>query len=215
MKKTTAHSESAPDESKVREAQAQNPDLSDAAGTQAQSANATAAAEEGQLPGPTPEELADPTLIYQENQAIYEKELAEVSDKYLRLAAEYDNFRRRSQKEKETLYTDSVALVIKEWLPVLDSLDRASQTVTSLTTDDIRPVAAGIELIQKQASEAMGRLGVNEIACLGQTFDPNLEEAVMHIEDDSIGASTVIEVFQKGYTRGERVIRHALVKVAN
>lgn len=206
MKKTHATSDAASDENIVREAQAQHPDAS---------ATAAQHEDEGRLPGPTPEELADPTLIFQENLAIVEKELSEVSDKYLRLAAEYDNFRRRSQKEKETLYTDSVALVIKEWLPVLDSLDRAAQTVASLAGEENKAVASGIELIQKQAIEAMGRLGVSEIACLGQTFDPNVAEAVMHVQDDSAAESTVIEVFQKGYTRGDRVIRHALVKVAN
>ena len=206
MKKTHAPSDAASDENLVREAQAQPLDTSEAAAPHE---------DEGRLPGPTPEELADPTLIFQENLAIVEKELADVSDKYLRLAAEYDNFRRRSQKEKETLYTDSVALVIKEWLPVLDSLDRAAQTVTNLASEENKAVASGIELIQKQAIEAMTRLGVSEIACLGQTFDPNIAEAVMHVEDDTAAASTVIEVFQKGYTRGDRVIRHALVKVAN
>lgn len=205
MKKTHAPSDAAADEVIVRGAQSET----------SESKAAAVDTEEGQLPGPTPEELADPTLIFRENLEVVEKELAEVSDKYLRLAAEYDNFRRRSQKEKETLYTDSVALVIKEWLPVLDSLDRATQTVASLSGDDIRSVASGIELIQKQAAEAMNRLGVSEILCLGQIFDPNLAEAVMHVEDDSHDASTVIEVFQKGYSRGDRVIRHALVKVAN
>lgn len=212
MKKTHAHSESAPDENLVRESQAQNPAMSE------QRANPTPVIpmdEELKIEEISADEVADPTLVFKENLAAREQELAEVSDKYLRLAAEYDNFRRRSQKEKENLYTDSVALVIKEWLPVLDSLDLAVKTMANLDTEASRTVIAGIELIQKQAIEAMARLNVTEIDCLGQTFDPNLAEAVMHIEDDSFGPSIVVDVFQKGYSRGERVIRHSLVKVAN
>ncbi|MBP1757163.1 MAG: grpE [Firmicutes bacterium] len=212
MKKTHAHSESAPDENLVRESQAQNPAMSE------QRANPTPVIpmdEELKIEEISADEVADPTLVFKENLAARELELAEVSDKYLRLAAEYDNFRRRSQKEKENLYTDSVALVIKEWLPVLDSLDLAVKTMANLDTEASRTVIAGIELIQKQAIEAMARLNVTEIDCLGQTFDPNLAEAVMHIEDDSFGPSIVVDVFQKGYSRGERVIRHSLVKVAN
>lgn len=212
MKKTHAHSESAPDENLVREAKAQNPAMSD---QRAEPSPAAPFEDELKIEEVSADELADPTLVYKENLAAREQELAEVSDKYLRLAAEYDNFRRRSQKEKENLYTDSVALVIKEWLPVLDSLDIAAKTLANLETDANRSVVSGIELIQKQALEAMARLNVSEIACLGQSFDPNLAEAVMHVEDDSVGASTVIEVFQKGYMRGDRVIRHSLVKVAN
>jgi len=147
--------------------------------------------------------------------AAREQELADLSEKYLRLAAEYDNYRRRTQKEKESLYTDSITAVVKEWLPVLDSLDRAVQTVASVKDESVKVIAEGVELIQKQAVEAMARLNVSEIDCLGKPFDPNLAEAVIHIEDDSVEASTVVEVLQKGYTRGDKVIRHSLVKVAN
>ena len=212
MKKTHAHSESAPDEPIVREAQAQNPAMS---AQDPKPSQATQSEEELKIDEISADELADPTLVYKESLAAREQELADVSDKYLRLAAEYDNFRRRSQKEKENLYTDSVSLVVKEWLPVLDSLDIALKTLAGIETETNRSVTTGIELIQKQAQDAMTRLNVSEIACLGQTFDPNLAEAVMHIEDDSVGASTVVEVFQKGYMRGDRVIRHSLVKVAN
>ncbi len=208
MKKTQPHSTDVPEENIVREAEVHD---SFAAGKTAE----PIPADEAKLEGPTAEELADPTLIYQENLAVREQELAELSEKYLRLAAEYDNFRRRTQKEKESLYTDSITAVVKEWLPVLDSLDRAVQTVATVQNEDVKPVAEGIELIRKQAVEAMGRLNVSEIECLGKTFDPNLSEAVMHIEDDAVDASTVVEVFQKGYSRGDRVIRHSLVKVAN
>jgi molecular chaperone GrpE len=144
-----------------------------------------------------------------------ENDLAALADKYLRLAAEYDNFRRRSQKEKESLYTDSVIMVIKEWLPVLDNLDRAEMAASQYKHEDARKIAEGIAMIQRQAEQALGRLGVSKIECCGKPFDPELHEAVMHVEDDSVEASTVVAELQTGYRRDDRVIRHSMVKVAN
>lgn len=144
-----------------------------------------------------------------------EQELSETGQKYLRLAAEYDNFRRRSQKEKVAIYADSVASVVKEWLPVLDNLDRAAKIVEQTESPEAAKIAEGLALVHKQACEAMEKLGVSEIDCLNEPFDPNLHEAVMHVEDDSVGPSTVVEVLQKGYQRGDLVIRHSIVKVAN
>lgn len=144
-----------------------------------------------------------------------EKDFAVLSDKYLRLMAEYDNFRRRSQKEKEALYADSIATVAKEWLPVLDSIDLADIAAAQYQTDEARQIAAGLAKIQKQVDEVLERLGIEEINCLGQAFNPELHEAVMHVEDDSVSASTVVEQFQKGYCRKDKVIRHSVVKVAN
>jgi molecular chaperone GrpE len=144
-----------------------------------------------------------------------EQELSETGQKYLRLAAEYDNFRRRSQKEKLAIYADSVASVVKEWLPVLDNLDRAAKIVEQTESPEAAKIAEGLTLVHKQACEAMEKLGVSEIDCLNEPFDPNLHEAVMHVEDDSVGPSTVVEVLQKGYQRGDLVIRHSIVKVAN
>lgn len=142
-----------------------------------------------------------------------ERELQETSQKYLRLAAEYDNFRKRTQKEKEALYADSITLVVKEWLPVLDNLDRAAQLIEQ--SQDTGKIAEGLSMVRKQAFEVMEKLGVNEIECLNAEFDPNLHDAVMHVEDDNYGSSTVVEVLQKGYQRGDNVIRHSIVKVAN
>lgn len=144
-----------------------------------------------------------------------EKELKEISEKYLRLAAEYDNFRRRSQKEKESLYTESLIQVVKEWLPIVDNLDRAQESVEQLQNGDPDGIGEGIVMIRKQAYEVLEKLGVSEIDCLNQAFDPNLHEAVMHVEDDTVGESIIIEVFQKGYQRGDKVIRHSIVKAAN
>ena len=144
-----------------------------------------------------------------------EDELKELSDRHMRLMAEYDNFRRRTQKEREALYTDSVVTVVKEWLPVVDNLDRAEQAALAAHGESAKRIAEGVLMILKQAGETLKRLNVSEIDCLGKPFDPNLADAVLHVEDDSVGPSTVIEVLQKGYVRDERVIRHCIVKVAN
>ncbi len=158
---------------------------------------------------------ADPLAELKASLEAKEKDFAVLTDKYLRLAAEYDNFRRRSQKEKEALYADSIILVVKEWLTVLDNLDRAELAAGQYGHEDAKKIAEGITMIQKQAEQVLERLGVSKIDCCGKPFDPLLHEAVMHIEDDSVGASTVVEELQKGYCRDDRVIRHSIVKVAN
>ena len=143
-------------------------------------------------------------------------ELAELKDRYMRLLAEYDNFRRRTQKEKEALYLDSVAEVVKEWLPLVDDIERAVASSENMDETSVEKVAEGIKLIGKQAGNVLSKLGVEEIEGKeGETFDPNLHEAVMHIEDDSLGEQEIAQVFQKGYTCKGKVIRHTVVKVAN
>lgn len=151
----------------------------------------------------------------EERLAKSESDFKELSERYMRLMAEYDNYRKRSQKEREALYADSVIAVIKEWLPVIDNLERAQQAALAAQMQDAKPIADGVLLILKQMSETLARLGVREIDCLGKPFDPNLCDAVLHVEDDTIDVSTVIEVLQKGYIRDDRVIRHSIVKVAN
>ena len=144
-----------------------------------------------------------------------EADLKTLSDRYLRLMAEYDNFRKRSQKEREALYMDSVTAVVKEWLPVVDNLGRAEQASLNAEGESARRIAEGVAMVLKQASDAMERLNIREIDCLGQTFDPQIADAVLHVDDDSAGLSTVVEILQKGYTCGDRIIRHCMVKVAN
>jgi molecular chaperone GrpE len=144
-----------------------------------------------------------------------EADMKELADRFLRLMAEYDNFRRRTQKEREALYSDSIATVVKEWLPVIDNLDRAEQAALAAEGESAKSIAEGVLLILKQAEDAMTRLNVREIDCLGKPFDPNLAEAVLHVEDDSVGPLTVVQILQKGYVRDDRVIRHCIVKVAN
>ena len=138
-----------------------------------------------------------------------EKKLAESEDAKLRLAAEYDNYRRRTQKEREALYNDAFADAVSGILPVIDNLDYALQYGAS---DEEKK---GIELIIKNAGEALNKMGVTEIEALGCTFDPNVHYAVMHIEDEAYAENEVVEVLQKGYTCGDKVIRYAMVKVAN
>lgn len=138
-----------------------------------------------------------------------EKKLAESEDAKLRLAAEYDNYRRRTQKEREGLYNDAFADAVSGILPVIDNLDYALQYGAS---DEEKK---GIELIIKNAGEALNKMGVTEIEALGCTFDPNVHNAVMHVEDETKGESEIVQVLQKGYKIGEKVIRFAMVSVAN
>lgn len=132
-----------------------------------------------------------------------------LKDKLLRTVAEYDNFRKRTIKEKENIYTEACADVLKEMLPVLDNLERAVAVDGSV--EDLKK---GLEMTINQFMGALNKLGVEEIAADGE-FDPNHHNAVMHVEDSSLGANQVAEVFQKGYKKGEKVLRYSMVKVAN
>jgi len=138
-----------------------------------------------------------------------ENEIAELNDKYLRLYAEYDNFRRRSAKEREGIYFDAKSDTLKNILPILDNMERA----TAFTKAD--KVLEGMNLILKSFNESFAKMDVKEIEALGKTFDPNVHYAVMHIDDEAYGENEVVEVLQKGYTCGDKVIRYAMVKVAN
>lgn len=132
--------------------------------------------------------------------------LAELNDSYLRLMAEYDNFKKRTQKEKIEIYTSAAADVIEGLLPVIDAVQRAVE---------IDSDSEGIKLIKKQLDDVFGAIGVEEIKALGEQFDPELHNAVMHIDDEAIDNNTVVEEFAKGYKYKSRVIRHSMVKVAN
>ena len=137
-------------------------------------------------------------------------QLAAEKDKYLRLLAEYDNFRRRSQKEKENIYTDVRGETLKKFLPVYDSLWRA---LTQTAEDD--PSRKGLEMIMTQYENALTQLGVSLIEAVGQPFDANFHNAVMHVEDESVGENIVVEEFEKGFKIGDKVLRYSVVKVAN
>ncbi len=135
--------------------------------------------------------------------------LAAAEDRYLRLAAEYDNFRRRSARERENLFADAEAAALAAFLPVLDNLERAAQYT------DGESVAKGVAMTLKGLSDTLERLGITEIEAQGKPFDPEVHNAVLHIEDETLAESVVAEVLQKGYRKGERVLRYAMVKVAN
>ena len=138
------------------------------------------------------------------------QQLAAAEDKYLRLAAEYDNYRKRTVREKEAAWTEAKAQTVAAFLPVYDNLERAMKQVTS---DEA--YAKGVEMTMKGLQDAMARLGVEQIPALGEAFDPNFHNAVMHVDDDSVEDNTIVEVFQQGFRCGEKVIRFAMVKVAN
>ena len=140
-----------------------------------------------------------------------EEELQVLNDKYLRLLAEYDNFKKRTVKEKEAIYTDASGKVITELLIVLDNLERALGTIE----DKEGSVYKGMEMILKQTQEVFEKLGVNKIESVGCEFNPELHNAVMHVEDETLGENIIAEEFLKGYTYKDKVLRYSMVKVAN
>lgn len=135
----------------------------------------------------------------------------ELNDRYLRMAAEYDNFRKRSQREHEQAYTDAVSRAVTALLPTYDNLERAIKAETADTE-----YKKGVEMTMTQLTESLKGLNVTVIeASAGTTFDPNFHNAVMHVEDEALGENVIAEVFQQGFQIGDKVIRHAMVKVAN
>lgn len=173
----------------------------------------------------------DPEEVFEEEEEADKKEdgkssddqakIRELEDRYVRLFAEYDNFRKRTTKEKEDLYSSAIVEVTKQWLSVLDNIDRAIDAAKAQQGDGVDEEAEdkmlqGLELIKKQAEDVLAKINVTQIECeRGTDFDPNLHEAVMHTEDDSLGENQVAQVFQKGYILKDRVVRHAVVQVAN
>lgn len=139
-----------------------------------------------------------------------QKALAAEHDKYLRLAAEYDNFRKRSIKEKDARYADAKADTVGKFLPVYDNLERA---LANETSDEA--YKKGVELIMAELKKIMTGLGVEEFGESGDAFDPNAHNAVMHVENEELGENVIAQVFQKGFRIGDKVIRHAVVQVAN
>lgn len=146
---------------------------------------------------------------YKEEAEKIQKELDTTKDKLLRTMAEYDNFRKRTAKEKEGIYADAYSDVLKEILPVMDNLERAAQA-----EGNVEDLKKGIEMTLKGCTDAFKKLGVEEIDASGE-FDPNYHNAVMHVEDEKLGKNVVAEVLQKGYKKDDKVIRYSMVKVAN
>ncbi len=140
-----------------------------------------------------------------------EARIAEANDKYTRLFAEFDNYRKRSQKEREGIYSDAYVDAVSEILPILDNMERALQYKDTENEN----ITKGLEMIMKSFVDTLAKMGVSEIEALGKSFDPNLHNAVMHVDDETFGEGEIVEVFMKGYIRGDKVLRHSMVKVAN
>lgn len=141
------------------------------------------------------------------------RQCAEYLDKLQRTAADYDNFKKRSVKEKEALYIDAVGDVVGSFLPVLDNMERALAAMTADST--VQTLKDGVDMVFKQVRDAFKSIGVEEIKSVNEQFDPMFHNAVMHVEDEAVGTNTVVEEFQKGYVYKEKVIRYSMVKVAN
>ena len=139
------------------------------------------------------------------------KALADEQDKYLRLAAEYDNYRKRTAKEKEAIYTDAKIDTIKSMLGVYDNLERG----IAQYADEESPHRRGLEMVFKQFKDCLAKLDVKQMEAVGKPFDPEKHSAVVHVEDERYGENEVVEVLQQGFTLGEKVLRFAIVKVAN
>lgn len=146
---------------------------------------------------------------YKEEIQKLKEELEVEKDKYLRQTAEYQNFKKRTAKEKEGIYTDACVDVLKEILPNLDNIERAIAA-----EGNIEALKQGVEMTLKGFQNSLEKLGVTEIET-SEGFDPNFHNAIMHIEDPELGTNVVVEVFMKGYKRGDKVIRHSMVKTAN
>ncbi|MCL2828922.1 MAG: nucleotide exchange factor GrpE [Oscillospiraceae bacterium] len=142
--------------------------------------------------------------------AALEQELAAEKERCLRLAAEYDNYRKRSQKEREGLYADVKSNVVQALLPVYDNLERA---LAQESTDEA--LYKGLEMTMSQFHEVFEKLGVTKIPALGEKFDPVIHNAVLHIQDEAYGENEIVEQFQTGFQLGDKIIRHSMVKVAN
>jgi molecular chaperone GrpE len=136
-------------------------------------------------------------------------EIAAQNDRYLRMMAEYDNFRKRSAKEREGIYADAYADALTSILPIIDNLERA------VGFTEAEQVQKGVEMILKSAGDVLTKMGVEAFGAKGDIFDPNMHNAVMHIDDEEHKEGEIVEVFQKGYKKGDKIIRYAMVQTAN
>ncbi len=160
------------------------------------------------------EEIKEEIQETEEQEATEPDKAKEWEDKYIRLYAEFDNFKKRSQREKDARYGDAVIDTVSELITVADNLERA--LAVEAETEETVKFKEGVSMVYKQMQDTLQKLGVTEIKALGEQFDPNLHNAVMHIEDETVDDNTVVEEFMKGYIyNGTRVVRHSMVKVAN
>lgn len=166
-------------------------------------------AEEKEIKEETTEEVT-PEVTEEAPENEFEKKYNDVNEKYMRTLAEYDNYRKRTIKEKESIYPEAKAVVIEKFLPVMDNFQRA---IDSAENKD--GFYEGVVMLKKQMDDVLTALGVEEIKSVGESFNPEFHNAVMHVDDDEQGENVIVEEFQKGYKIGDRVIRHSMVKVAN
>lgn len=160
------------------------------------------------------EELETSENLEEDKLKELEEKLRTSEDKYLRLYAEFDNYKKRTEKEKNARYADALIDTVLEFLPILDNLERA--LAAEAVSEDAKAIKEGVTMIEKQMQEILSKLKVSEIKAVGEEFNPNLHNAVMHVEDGNITENTVVEEFIKGYIyNGDRVVRHSMVKVAN
>ena len=156
-----------------------------------------------------PTEKVETDEIAEANKRAYDAEMkySEINDKYLRVMAEYDNFRKRTVKERDGLYADAYADAVKQMLPIIDNIERS---VTFVTDEETKK---GLNMVIAQMTEALEKMGVTVIET--KTFDPNVHNAVMHVDDENYGEGEILDVFQKGYKYKDKIIRYAMVRVAN
>lgn len=137
-----------------------------------------------------------------------------MEDKYLRLLAEYDNYQKRTAREKDSRYADAVIDTAEKFLPVLDDLSRALEIEVS--GEEAKKIKDGVLMVSKKMKDALDKLGITEITAVGEEFDPNIHNAIQHVEDDTVTDNTIVEEYMKGYVyKDGRVVRHSVVKVAN
>lgn len=174
-------------------------------GEQADTATAKAGTETEQADSPTAEQELQKKLDE------VNEELKKQKDLLLRTAAEYDNYRKRTEREKAGIYADATATAVQEILPVADNLARALEQ-KECSVEDLRK---GVEMVNIQMEKALEKLGITAMGEVGEEFNPDFHNAVSHIDDDSLGENTISMVMQKGYKLGDKVVRHAMVQVAN
>ncbi len=190
------------------DASACDPDLKEQAQTEEVKQEASEA--EAKEPKETRKERKEIKALKAENEKL-QASLSEWEDKYKRMFAEYDNFRKRTAKERDGIYADAYADALKEILPVKDALEMA----VTYNTEGESKVLEGVKMTLAKFTEALTKIGVEEIGQVGDVFDPNLHNAVMHVEDEALGENVIAQVMLKGYKKGERVLRFAMVSVAN
>lgn len=199
--------DSAEDTSKEENIEEETKD-SKAKETEASKAKEEDSSLEDELKAANEDLIKDNKKLKDENEKL-NNELDAAKDRFLRLNAEYQNYRNRTSKEKEGIYTDACSDVMNEMLPTLDNLERAIAAEGS--AEDLKK---GVEMVVKQFKGSLKKLGIEEISC-EEGFDPNFHNAVMHIEDENYGENEIVEVLQKGYKKGNKILRHSMVKVAN